>query len=361
MTDTSVSLQISRFTGWWIDELTRLFAARPTAVRPWQTMLLRSGVGFEVHLRQGKATQAIGRLDPSTPEEEARGMVAELLRRGGRPETTLLRLAPQEVVTTSLTLPAGVRDMLGPVIRNQLERLAPWPADQALFAFRESAPPESAGQLAVDVWILGRARLESVLSGLGKLGLGVGMVDAGTDVTAAPAFNLLGNGAGEMVERRARTSRALTTAGTMAFVLASAAIGYAYYLGVQRDQLQQTVARELRAALSASTPRAEQARRQRALVLDQRQKAPAMSVALEMLSRALPDNAYLERIEMRNGLMTLSGRAENVPQLIGPLEETSHFANVQFAAPTTRREGEARDEFSLSMRVRPAMTLERRQ
>lgn len=56
--------------------------------------------------------------------------------------------------------------------------------------------------------------------------------------------------------------------------------------------------------------------------------------------------------------MTLSGKAQSVAGLIGPLEAVRHFEQVQFAAPTTRKEGEAREEFSLAVRLKPSFRLD---
>jgi general secretion pathway protein L len=359
VTDTSASLQVSRFMGWWVEELARLFAPQPPAVKPWQAMLLRAGEGFEVHVRQGRGVQLLARLDPDTTAEHARAITADLARRGVSRDTTVLRLAPSEVVATRLSLPAGVRDMLDPVIRNQIERLAPWPADQALFAYCEAETNTETSQIGVDVWIVGRGRLEKIVADLTELGFTTDTVDAAEGITDEPRFNLLGPREDDFQQRRVRIRRVLSTAGALALIGCAASLAYVYYLDKQRDELDRTVSGELRAAMSATTPHAAEARRQRELVLGQRQRSPSMSVTLEMLSRALPDNAYLERIEMRDGVLTFSGRADNVPALIGPLEETQHFENVQFAAPTTRREGDARDEFSLSLRVKPLMSMDR--
>jgi general secretion pathway protein L len=351
------SSAISRLWDWWVDELAELTVPRRTLLKPWQVILIRSGEGFDIHTRQGAATPKLGHLDAGVTDERARVIARDLVGRGMTPDTTLLRLHSSEVVTKRLSLPAGVHDMLGPVLRNQIERHAPWPAEQAMFTYREAGT--DADRLSVDLWIVGRNRLEKNLGELNELGFKIGVVDAADSIDDIPGFNFLGSSEVELKRPRAIMRRVLATAAALALFGCLASVSYAYYLGLQRDELDETVKRELNAAMSASTPEAAKARRLRELVASQRQRAPSMAVTLEMLSRTLPDTAYLERLELRGNELTVSGRAQNVPELIGPLEETPHFEDVRFAAPTTRREGDSIYEFSLSLRLKPLMTVDR--
>lgn len=357
MTVSRASSDMSRYWDWWIDELAGLTVPWRAAPKPWQVLLMRSGGGFDVHIRQGRATAKLGHLDTGATDGRAQEIARDLVDRGISTDATFLRLQPSEVVTKRLSLPSGVREMLGPVLRNQIERHAPWPAEHAMFTYREAGA--DAHTLSVDVWIVGRKPLEKTLAELSELGLKIGVVDAADSIDDNPGFNFLGTGEIELNRPRARVRRVLSAAGALALVGCLGSASYAYYLTLQRDTLDQTMGRELNAAVSAYRPEAAKARRLRELVGLRRQHSPSIAITLEMLSRALPDSAYLERLELRGKELTVSGRAENVPMLIGPLEETPHFENVRFAAPTTRRAGEAMHEFSLTLRLKPLMTVDR--
>ena len=65
----------------------------------------------------------------------------------------------------------------------------------------------------------------------------------------------------------------------------------------------------------------------------------------------MPDGASLERLDYREGTLTLSGRAQNAPALIAQIETSPLFTEVKFAAPTTRRDGEDGVQFSVSAKV----------
>jgi general secretion pathway protein L len=76
-----------------------------------------------------------------------------------------------------------------------------------------------------------------------------------------------------------------------------------------------------------------------------------MTIMLEALSRALPDAAWLDRLEVSQGSVTFAGKAANAAALIGPIEASQHFTDVQFSAPTTRAEGESQESFTITAKI----------
>jgi len=84
---------------------------------------------------------------------------------------------------------------------------------------------------------------------------------------------------------------------------------------------------------------------------------PSMAIMLEALSRALPDDAWLNRLEVEQGTARLAGNATNAAALIGPIEASGHFSDVQFSAPTTRAEGESEESFTITAKIVPGRNL----
>lgn len=357
VTDTSVQSLAVRILNAWSIELARAISPLRRAGRPWSGMLVRTGSEFEVYVRQGRTMQHLGRIHPGDPDAAGK-IVAQMRRKGVSNDRLVLRLEQGAVLSTQLVLPAGVGDVLGLVVRNQLERVAPWSSNQALFAFEQVPAALGDTQIRVDLWVTGKAEVDQALAELSGLGLVPGIVDAATTQEEKPRFNLIGR-ADETLTRLGNTIARLIKVGAVVAALAClAGVGYDYRLGVLQAAQEQLIQREMEAAIAAASPRDAEAQRQRALLLAQRSKAPSVAVALEALSRALPDDAYLERLELRNGVITLTGKARSAADLIGPLEAARYFEQVQFTAPTTRKAGEEGEEFSLSLRVKSIMTLE---
>lgn len=351
-----------RFFAWWVGELAALADARAGAHAPWRAMLLRRPEGFEALLRKGDGTVPIGRIDVGAENRDGiRAIVAQLLRSGVSPDTFVLRLAPDDVVTVREVWPAGIRDYLDRAVENQLEIKAPWPAGRALYAWRVAetmpGPPE---RIAVDIWIAGKALVDPVLQAFAAEGLAPGIVDFGSG-TDEPVLNLaVREGAGRAAREHTigKVVRVVGLASLAAAVLAS---GFAAWAAWDRAKAEAELADAVRAAAAVSRPRTVLDPGLQRQAIEQRRTAPSVATMMETLSRVLPPTANLERLELRDGVLTISGKAANVPSLIGVLEASSLLRDVQFAAPTTRAEGEARDAFSISAHVGAAASQSARQ
>jgi general secretion pathway protein L len=116
-------------------------------------------------------------------------------------------------------------------------------------------------------------------------------------------------------------------------------------------QLQQ-----LQVKSAAALPGQASARRL-AWLAGERGRQPSMAVVVEALSRALPDDAWLTRLEVEQGTVRLAGNAANASALIGRIEASGHFADVQFSAPTTLADGEG-ESFTITARIVPERRLD---
>jgi general secretion pathway protein L len=72
------------------------------------------------------------------------------------------------------------------------------------------------------------------------------------------------------------------------------------------------------------------------------------------MSRALPDTAYLTEIEIHGSDTRIVGKSDDPTALITKLESTPELADVRFAAPTTREQGETLGTFSIIARAEGA-------
>jgi general secretion pathway protein L len=338
---------IRRFLSWWSGELAELASPRPPAARDWRVMLLRSERGLDVYLRTRDRVELVG-----TAPAEGGPPLAKLLRRLGRhkvaPGQIVLRLGPDEVVQTRLSVPAAASEVLEAVVRNQIERLAPWPADKAFFAYEASPASDGSAALDVRLAVAARSLVEGLVAELDALGFAPGVVDFGADAAAEPRLNLLA----ATSEEGRRSGRLLLWAiGLLCLAaLIAGAIGVSGLvqqtreLGALTAQLQ-----ELQTKSAAALPGQASARRL-AWLAGERGKQPSMAMVVEALSRVLPDDAWLTRLEVEQGTVRLTGNAANASALIGRIEASGHFADVQFSAPTTLADGEG-ESFTITARI----------
>ena len=85
--------------------------------------------------------------------------------------------------------------------------------------------------------------------------------------------------------------------------------------------------------------------------------SPSAVIVLEVLSRALPDTAYLTELRLDNKILRIIGLANDAPSLIAPLERSGHFTDVRFFAPTTRGPDGAMFKFHIEARVVPRLEI----
>src|SRR5262249_5190988 len=158
-------------------------------------------------------------------------------------------------------VPAAAGDVLELILRNQIERLAPWPADKALFAYEIAPSADGSTSLEVCLAIAGRSLVEGLVAEFGAAGFAPGVVDHGTDVQADPRINML-TASGGANRRAGRTL--LSAAGLVCLAsLMAAAVG-TVMLMQQTRELDAVSARleELRGRSAAELPSQASLRRQ---------------------------------------------------------------------------------------------------
>jgi general secretion pathway protein L len=72
-------------------------------------------------------------------------------------------------------------------------------------------------------------------------------------------------------------------------------------------------------------------------------------LALEELSRLLPNDSHLDGLSIEGQHLLADGTAKAPERLITIFESSNHFANVAFAAPVFRNAGEDESRFSIKM------------
>jgi len=324
--------------GWWLRELADLFRRNDGASGEWSALIQRDGDGFIVHQRQRNGIEA-RRIDPGAGT-----------RISAPSRQVVLRLRPQDVVRRSISLPRGERRDLEAIIRNQLEFLAPWPADKVLFDYEMQEAGSSADRLVpVVVTMTGKDLVDDLLQKLQASGIKVGVIDAGDQIESRPTINLLR--AGEADDALPPKALRIGLGLLVATAVAVAAVGGYFLFGHYRELGR------IESSMQAVRAAADEAQRLSKSAADLKAKSerlanrkladPAAMLVLEALSRSLPDDTWLTNVEVRGRDVRILGKSPNAASLIGVLEGSKAFTKVRFAAPTTREAGQDIDTFSI--------------
>jgi general secretion pathway protein L len=340
----------------WIETLATVFVAWHERRRE-QHALTFACENQQVVVRGGRS----GR-DTTRSHLQVGQIVSADLLRATRNSFVVLELPADRVVRRDITVPAQARKFLSGVVRNQIERLSPWRANNVVYGFNAEAGGENASIVNVRILMASRTDIDASREHLATLGVQVDRIVADNSIgeaadQAAGSVTLWSRLTDASRDHLEKTSRVIGV-GIGAAVAVSICVSlYAIVsTGLVRDESEATAARakalqrQLQGGPSpssaASVPPAE-----RAWFL--KESSISSVILIEALSRALPDSAYLTEIRLENAVLRMTGLAGDAPGLLAPLEKSGHLTGVHFFAPTTRGPDGKSFRFSIEAHVEP--------
>ena len=331
------SLPLWRWAEARLNEAAEAFAALTERVRPRRRIQFAEQADGTLSGSAGVCRIADGRCVFDGAAPKLRGLEVEF------------RLAPERCMFRELELPAGAGQFLEGVVRAQLDRLTPWRVSEAAFGWSATAA-ESADRLRVTVAATKRQPIAALL----EIGAETIVVTTVRRDGSAP-IEILARRSGAL-SRRAHWRVALAVALAVSLVCGVAALVAQFALGAQwQDEIDSLTAdlAQRRAALLRREHAADDPATQ---ALDARKRAtPAAVVALEALSRSIPDDAYLTQLRLAGDRVEISGIGVDAASLIKHIEQSPHFSHAAFSAPTTRG-ADDRETFRIEAHVAPLNT-----
>lgn len=348
----------------WLHDLAGLVPSSLTRPKGPRILLVETTRGIQVNtVADGQFSHVgtLGSKQPSNARKQLNDSLAALDRKGA---DIVLRLSREHVLQNEIRLPKAARDVLEPVIANQLDEMTPWPQAETMFGYRveedASAEDGESDHFTVEVVATSRKIVDTALASARALELEPRVVEfAPAD---DPGEGIVIHGGGDKIRIRI-AERIGSTLG--AFLILAAVIGgnglaimlwQQFALSELQDQVKQH--RSTLASLSRRDAPTLNMQRQSRELTALKSDRPSILITLEVLSRALPDTAWLASLEVRGDDLRLRGKANNAPDLIADLEKLPYFENVQFSAPTTRQENEQQEDFSISAKLLPMTSLE---
>jgi len=285
---------------------------------------------------------------------------------GARNSFVILEFPADKVVRRDISVPAGAQKFLSGVIRNQLERLSPWPLNNVVYGFNGEASGENASVVDVRILMASRTDIDASRHQLAALGVQVDRIvangsSAETADKPAGSVTLWSRLTDASRDRLESTSR-LIGMGICVTVAVSMCLSLWAFIstGLVRDESESITARTTALqrqiqggrtlSSMASSPPGE-----RAWFL--KENSVSSVILLEAMSRALPDSAYLTEIRLDNATLRMTGLADDAPGLLAPLEQSGHLTGVHFFAPTTRGPDGKSFRFSIEAHVEPRSKL----
>ena len=308
---------------------------------------------YAVESADGKRERARVKVDRSaTPPKLQPPEVAARIEDG---DVDLILPRHELLVRTLDPLPAESRQYLDGIVRHQLERLVPWRADNILYAYNVVPAGDGDNRLVVTVAATARnlhAPLYAAIAAQKPRRVRVVYRDVDKIGDVNIPLDLDGT-------RGARTQRLRHgVMSGLAALLLIALGGYTWFFLADRQAsaaLESTQAEiaDLRKKLADRGPQGSAGDREAQTILARKRSMPPAVLALDKLSRALPDDTWLTELQVNNeGQIRITGISQNVADLVPQIDGAAIFSDAIFFSPTTRLQAGEGDRFHLQMKLR---------
>lgn len=258
------------------------------------------------------------------------------------------------VLTRTLLLPHMSDAEMTETVRLEAEAATPFPVDNLVWGWRREAIPGE--RYRVDVVIAARNHVERHLETLQSR-----LRNAPAEVCAlVDGRQVLFNGYGGDLRatRMRRRMRRLTLWLVLAVLLLVALNAVPVWHAKQRSEAVNAHLRTLQARVADTVAARDGLLRDRqrmvALTDFGTDRAGALHL-MENLSRLLPDDVWLERLEIQVGQVRMAGRAANASALVQTLDQQPDYRNVRMPGAIAREAG-GRERFVIEFEYGPERT-----
>lgn len=334
----------------WISDLSALLVSKRSLDDQWTILLEHGPDALKVSARDKVTITELGALPKDAQSFEAEALRSKIARTNGKKVGgALLRLSEEAAVERTIQIPKAARDVIAPVIQNQIDRIAPWSEANTQYGFQVRGDSERGSDL-LDVHVVATSRdiLSEAYAQSKMLGIEPAIVDYKSASSDEPIV-LVSSDPDRLKRTESRVRAGLSTA--IAASLAAAALGS--YLAIDQHLQNEELAARLAinkqriAELSDLGAQNLQLRQQRDRLVQRKLALPTAGALMDVMSRTLPDTAFLNEFELSRSETRIVGKSADPTALITPLEDTDEFEDIRFSAPTTREQGEALATFSI--------------
>lgn len=356
------TLVSSRFLRWWFGELSSMV---PSFLRSGGLKTERFTV---VRLEQNEAflrlfdngrIQDAGSVALQTLDSAAQrlAVLAALNTTRNGQKNVVLALPHDRVLGKTLTLPLATEENLNQVLEFQMEEYTPFPVSQVYFCHRVAGRDFVRGQLAVEFAAAPRNAVDEALKTLASWGCMVRAVVTEDMLAAGNPVNLLPSAQIKPISLLRQGLNPWLI--TLVVLLATAAMTMP--LVIKREaviQMLPWVEKGKTAAEATDALRRELEAKvnEHNYLPGKRLALPPVIVALEELTRILPDDTWVQQLDIKSKELQIQGETASSVRLIGLFEQSAIFHDASFRSPLTKGQAAGAERYQLALQMRNLLT-----
>ena len=347
------------FFSWWGGQLLACLPERWRhflSERPESLLLDLHGDEIIVWRERGHAVREYARIRRDLPAE---AQAAEFQRLRAAIDDPVVRtvfcIPADRVLTRVLSLPAAAADNLRQVLSFEMDRQTPFKADQVYFDSRVLGHDDSGRHAKVELVLIPRGQLDEELASLPAGAAQLDGVDSwvGEPGTARRQTNLL------PPERRARRRNLRTPLN-----LGLAALALILLVLNMNESLanRESAVATMRVEVEKANNEARQVAALKKTLSDsigganflteRKRKEPLTVALIDDISRRLPHDAYLERLQIENKQVQLQGQADEAAKLIALLGASPCLGNPGFQGQVQPDPRTGKERFQITAELR---------
>lgn len=261
-------------------------------------------------------------------------------------------LQPDRFLFRPLELPNRAAEFMPGIVRSQIDRITPWNAADSAFGWSEPVKADAERMVvtvAATTLALIRPYVQAITDiGVRSIAVFTFLPEATSDAKPIKVWEQKGQSGGKIGRTRRALVIILATVGIAAGIAFVADVGAGTFLTAQQDDLARQISGIRSTANVARGTITQHALEQR------KHEAPSSVLALETLSKILPDQTYVTELRLEGNRLRLTGITRDAPSLIGLIERSGRFTRASFFAPTTRSPSDTGDRFHIEAIIKTA-------
>lgn len=326
------------FLSWWRGELAGLVpeSLRERMVPPRPSVWLVPDQDGNLDVwRGGEQPGHLGRFGADQAVGGLRGRWLEILGgfEDGSPEIRLC-LPADEMLQREVELPLAVESNLSTALGYQIDQLTPFRPNQILYDYQVTDRDSKHGRLKLDLRLAPISHLAAVRERLAAIGIRPHAIDALTEDSSVPqseGFNLLPEAQRPpYVYARARLNWMLAAGVVLVLALVMAQSLYLRERTVERLQQEVAALRSEADVVMGLQRQLEDSLTAANFLADRRRRQPIIIQVLDEISRILPDDIWLQQVQVQGDEILMMGLADGSQRLIELLNDSPMLDDAEF-------------------------------
>lgn len=265
-----------------------------------------------------------------------------------------IQISETEVLTKQISLPANTEENLYEVIQYEMDRYTPFSKEDVYCDYRVEERLKEKQLIKVLLIVVKKEILAPVVNAIEGSGVhlqSIDVIDAQNPEQSLHNVKLLRSYA-DIGKNKKSSLKWLIAALAGLLLLTGITPLVINYIHIQKlsDEL---------AGLEKTVQKVKQLQNEHTKMQDQvgylvaiKDNNPSIIELLNLLTQAVPDHTYVQRLSLEGGLLSMQGLSASASELIPIIDQTGMFDDIRFAAPVTQSGGDGLERYSITAQIK---------